>query len=192
MAGRGRLSIIEQLPDDFDDIVLWAATELRERKQLQIDILSEFNKRLKARGDEIGVDVPEITSSSFNRYSVRQAILMRDLEEAREITKVVVDRLEPGQTDDLTIGATELIKMIVVGISKAKRPDQFDSKEVQELAAALRAAAQAQSVSADRRRKLEAEMAAKTEKALEHVVKKKGMTRETAEDIKRQILGIGG
>lgn len=190
--GRGRLSIIEQLPEDFDDIVLWASGELRERKQLQIDILAEFNRRLKARADEIGITVPEITSSSFSRYSMRQALLMRDLEEAREITKVVVDRLEPGQTDDLTIGATELIKMLVVGISKSRRPEEFDPKEIQEMANALRSAVQAQAVSADRRRKLEDELAAKTEKALSQVVKTKGLSAATAEEIKRQILGIGG
>lgn len=187
MAGRGRLSIIEQLPEDFDDIVLWASTELRERKQLQIDILAEFNKRLKARSDEIGIDVPAISSSAFNRYSIRLARLSRRMEEAREITRVLTDRLEPGQTDDLTIAAAEMVKTLVLELLEAGGDGGINTKGAQELAAAIKNAAAAQAMSADRRRKLEEEMAAKTKKALNEVAKIKGVTKETMDEINRRL-----
>jgi hypothetical protein len=190
--GRGRLSIIEQLPEDFDDIVLWAATELRERKQLQIDILAEFNRRLKVRGEEIGVDVPEISPSAFNRYSVRLAGLTRRIEETREITRVITDRLEPGQTDDLTVAVAETVKTLVFELLDNAGAGGLTPKMAMELATALKSAVAAQSMSADRRRKIEDEMAAKTEKALAQVVKTKGLSAATADEIKRQILGIGG
>jgi hypothetical protein len=192
MSGRGRLSIIEQLPEDFDDIVLWAAGELRERKQLQIDILAEFNRRLKARAEETGIEVPEVTSSSFSRYSMKLAALTRQLEETRAITRVITERLEPGETDDLTIATTEILKNLVFEITSGTYQGKLTPKATMELANAMRAATAAQSMSADRRRRLEDELAVKTEKALSQVVKTKGLSAATAEEIKRQILGIGG
>lgn len=189
--GRGRLSIIEQLPEDFDDIVLWAATELRERKQLQIDILAEFNKRLQARGDETGFEVPEISSSAFSRYSVRLAGLTRRIEETREITRVITDRLEPGQTDDLTIAVAETVKTLVFELLDNAGAGGLTPKAAMELATALKSAVAAQSMSADRRRRLEDELATKTTKVLDEMVKTKGLTDATAEQIKHKIL-FGG
>ena len=58
------------------------------------------------------------------------------------------------------------------------------------LANALRAACQAQGVSTMRRQKVEKEFAAKTKEAVDKVAKVKGLTAETADAIKSQILGV--
>jgi hypothetical protein len=59
-----------------------------------------------------------------------------------------------------------------------------------QLAAALKSAMQAQSVSTARRQKVESAFAKDVEKAVDTVARQKGMTAETAEAIKAQILGV--
>ena len=58
------------------------------------------------------------------------------------------------------------------------------------LANALRAATQAQGVSTTRREKVEKKFAADVGKAVETVARAKGLTAETVEAIKAQVLGV--
>jgi hypothetical protein len=59
-----------------------------------------------------------------------------------------------------------------------------------QLATALKMATQAQSVSSDRRTKVAKEFKADVDKAVDTVAKAKGMSAETADAIKAQILGV--
>ncbi len=127
MVGRGRLSSIELLGEEYDDIMTWVAGELRERRQLQIDLLPEFNKRLIARAEEIGDDLSRIkppgvtqtgpdwpiSKSAFSRHAVALAEDLRRVDEIREVSAVLCDRLQPGDTDDVTIYLAQLIKSAV-------------------------------------------------------------------------------
>ncbi len=193
MAGRGRLSSIEMLGEDYEDIVFWAGSELRERKHLQIDILEEFNKRLAARADEIGETIEPVSKSAFSRYSLRLAGIARWLEHTREISKVLTDRLQPGETDQVTIALGELIKSAVfeaVGEAGDAGNTMMDLKFAGD---ALKSVVASQKASSELRAKQEAAIAARLEKAAETastVAKAKGMSAETAEAIKASILGI--
>ncbi|WP_336801999.1 DUF3486 family protein [Kaistia sp. MMO-174] len=193
--GRGRLSSIDLLPEAAGPIVAWATGELlRERGRTQLDIHAEFNGRLAALAAETGEDIQPISLSAFNRRAVRLASIARRLEETRTIAAAVTERLGPDQTDDLTILVAETIKMLVFELLEDQDDDgrtKVDSKGAMELARALQSAVSAQSVSADRRRKVEAEFAAKASKAVDEVAKVKGMTAETVEAIKTKILGVG-
>ncbi len=193
MTGRGRLSSIEMLGEDYEDIVFWAGHELRKREHLQIDILEEFNKRLAARADEIGETIEPISKSAFGRYSVRLAGIARRLEHTREISKVLTDRLQPGETDQVTIALGELIKSAVfeaVGEAGDAGNTMMDLKFAGD---ALKSVVASQKASSELRQKQEAAIAARLEKAAEtasSVAKAKGMSAETAEAIKASILGI--
>lgn len=187
--GRGRLSSIELLPPEAQPIVDWALQELRARKHLQIDILDAFNVKLKRLSKDTGQEIAPISLSAFNRYSLRLARTGRRLEETREIANALTERLQPGDTDDLTILVSEAIKTLVFELLEDEEAD-ISTKGTMELARALQAAVSAQNISSDRRQKVEKEFADKAAKAIDKVAKAKGLSADTVDQIKAQVLGI--
>ncbi len=179
---RGRLSSIDLLPEEAQGDVIWAVEELRKRERLQKDILEEFNGRLADRG------IGAVSSSAFNRFAVRKAKAFARLDEVRQISSALTDALGPNTADDLTITVSETIKTLVFEILEGA--GQISPKGAMELASALKSAVQAQSISSDRRKRIEADLAKRTEKAVEEVRKVKGLTAETADEIKAKILGV--
>lgn len=190
-SGRGRLSSIELLPAEAEPIVAWAMQELRNRDHHQTDILDEFNKRLKHLALDMGEPIAPISRSAFNRYTLRLATTARRLEETRAIAGALTERLQPGDTDDLTVMVAEAIKTLVFEILESSEDGTVDTKGAMELARALQAAASAQSISSERRRKVQKEFDEKAAKAIDQVGKEKGLSGETVEAIKAQVLGVG-
>lgn len=192
--GRGRLSSIDLLPREVDDIVAWAADELSNRDRTQLDIYAEFVNRLETRMSdsrgELEFEIPGLRS--FNRHAMRLAKLGRMLDETREIVAVLADKFDPKASDDMTVTTAETIKALVLHMIQATKGelDVRHSKNVMELANAFRQATQAQSVSSERRRKAEADFETKVKEAVTTVAKAKGLTAETVEAIQAQVLGI--
>lgn len=189
--GRGRLSSFDLLPPEADGIVAWAAQELAARERTQTDIYAEFVTRCEVlmaehRG-EMEFAVPAF--SSFNRYSVRLARLTRRLDQTREIVRSLSATFEAKDADDLTIMTAETLKAIVLNML-AEADDGLDPKDAMHLASAFRQAAQAQSISTERRRKIEADFTSRVTDAVETVAKVKGLTVETSQAILTQILGV--
>ena len=189
--GRGRLSSFDLLPTEAEGIVAWAAAELSDREKTQTDIYAEFVGKCEAlmaehRG-ELEFDVPAF--SSFNRYSIRQARLSKRLTETREIVAVLAQKHDAKASDDLTIIAGEMIKSVVLHML-GDGADGVAPKELKALADAFRAAQAAQNMSSDRRAKEDAKLAERVTEAVDTVAKAAGMTKETAEKIKSEILGV--
>ena len=190
--GRGRLSSLDLLPAEADGIVAWAAQELSGRERTQTDIYAEFVTRCEAlmaeyRG-ELEFRIPAF--SSFNRYAVRMARLTRRLDQTRAIVATLAEKFDPADADNLTIMAAETVKALVLHMLAEADEDSIDPKGVMQLATALRQAMAAQSVSSDRRRKVEADFAAKVDTAVQSVARARGLTAETVEAIKSEVLGI--
>ena len=190
--GRGRLSGIEQLPEEADPIIAWASEELRNRDRTQQEIYEEFFLKLQQlqaeHHGELEFSIP--SKSAFNRYSIRLATMTRRLEETREIAGAISKRFDAEASDDLTLIAAEAIKTLVFEVLTAAGESGVDPKGAMNLANALRAATQAQGVSTARRQKVEKEFGEKVDDAVKQVAKVKGLTAETAEEIKAQILGV--
>lgn len=192
--GRGRLSSIDLLPTEVDDIVAWAADELGNRDRTQVDIYGEFVERLEARQaefrGELEFDIPGLRS--FNRHAMRLAKMSRMLDQTREIASVLASKYDPKTSDDLTIYTAETIKSLVLHMIHAAEGEigLGHAKDVKALADALRAAMQAQGVSSERRRKAEAEFEAKVKEAVTTVGQTKGLSAETVEAIQAQVLGV--
>lgn len=190
--GRGRLNGIELLPAECSPIVAWAAETLQDRDTKQVDIYSEFVSRLEGlqrehRG-ELEFNIPSF--SAFNRYSIKLATMTRRLDETREIATAIAGKFDAQASDDLTLIAAEAIKTLIFELLTSKGEAGIDPKGAMSLANALRAAAQAQTVSTSRRQKVEAEFATKVDEAVEKVATAKGLTRQTVAEIKAQILGV--
>lgn len=192
--GRGRLSSIDLLPREVDDIVAWAADELGNRDRTQFDIYQEFVQKLEERmaefHGELEIEIPGLRS--FNRHAVRLSRMSRMLDETREIASVMAAKFDPQKSDDMTVTTAETIKALVLYMIHAAKGEitLAASKNVMELASAFRSAQQAQGVSSDRRRKAEAEFKAKVQEAVTTVAKAKGLSAETVEAIQAQVLGV--
>ena len=156
--GRGRLSSIDLLPDEAEGAIAWANEQLRERKLPQTVILVGFNDRLVERG------IKPISKSAWSRYAVRKAIQFRKLDEARRLSAELVGQLGPAGADEVTVMVAELLKMAMF---EQLEGGKLDSKGVMELARGLSSVVSAQKASAEHRRKLQDELLAKVDKAIE-------------------------
>lgn len=192
MAGRGRLSNIELLPEPCAPVVAWAAEALQDRDRTQTDIYKEFVEKLEAiarewRG-ELDFKIPSFTA--FNRYSVNLALMSQRINDTREIATAIAGKFDAKASDDLTLIAAEAIKTLIFELLTSKGEAGIDPKGAMSLANALRAATQAQGVSMATRQKAEAEFEAKAKEAVATIGRAKGLSRETTEAILSQILGV--
>lgn len=189
--GRGRLSSFDLLPTEAEQIVSWAASELADREKTQTDIYAEFVGKcealMKEHRGELEFKIPAF--SSFNRFSIRQARLSRRLDDTRAIVATLAEKHDAKASDDLTIISGEMIKSVVLHML-GDGYDGVEPKELKALADALRAAQVAQNMSADRKVKIESDLKARMAAAVDTVAKAKGLTGDTAESIKKQILGV--
>lgn len=189
--GRGRLSSFDTLPPECENLLAQAALDLSDRDKTQTAIYAEFvagcEKLMAEHRGELEFTIPGF--SSFNRFSMRRARLSRRLDETRAIVATLAEKFDAKSSDDLTVITAETIKALVLHML-SDAADGIQPLAAMQLANAFKSATQAQNVSSDRRRKVEAEFKAKVETAVETVAKAKGMTAETAEQIKAQILGV--
>jgi hypothetical protein len=191
--GRGRLSAFDLLPPECEPLLTAAAHELGDRNRTQLDIYADFirgcEEIMAASRGELEFAIPSF--SSFNRLSIRLARLTRRLDQTRQIVAAIADKFDAKESDDLTVMLGETIKSLILHML-AEGDDVLGSKEVMQLANAFKSALQAQSISSDRRRKVEAEFEGKVTEAVERAAKATGMSAETAEAVKAQILGVTG
>lgn len=191
-SGRGRLSAIDLLPREADPIVAAAAQALLDKGRTQLDIYEEFfnalNTLKREHRGELEFTIPSF--SSFNRYSLRQSAMTRRLSETREIAGAIATKFNAQASDELTLIASEAIKTLVYELLMDSGRSGVEPKGALQLAGALYRATQAQEVSSRRRAKVEKDFKAEAVKAIDTVAKVKGMTAETAEAIKAQILGV--
>lgn len=180
---RGRLSSLDQLPDEAQEDLVWACGELYARQRTQAEILADLNGRLADKGLDL------ISKSAFNRKAVRLAASMRRMQETKEIFSALSGHLAPDQIDDQTVALGEFLKQLVFDLLQPGA-GELSPKQAMELSRAFKDVIAGQKISADRRTQLEKEFAAKATKAVEKITQSKGLTQETADAIKREILGI--
>ncbi|MFG1207018.1 phage protein Gp27 family protein [Xanthobacter flavus] len=191
--GRGRLSEIDRLPEWADEAKIAAFTALKERKLTQLEILDQFNAALRAAAWEEGItDAPQISLSAFNRTALRLAVHGRRLEETREIAAVLAPKIDEAGDASLTLLISETIKTLVfemLGNAGDLSADGATAEMLMFTSRALKHAEEAKKISTEQRRKFELEFKAKTDEAVEKVVKARG---GTADDIAalREAIGV--
>ncbi len=188
---RGRLSGFDLMPSEAGHIVVWAAQELADRKRTQTDIYAEFAQKCRElmaeyRG-ELEFQIPAF--SSFNRFSMRKAKANRMMTDAVQLTAVLAANYDHKTADEITIIATEMGKAAAMAML-ADRGDTLNAKELKALSDALKSLQAAQNLSADRRAEQDAMVEKKLTEAVDLVAKAKGLSAETAEQIKSEILGV--
>jgi len=182
---RGRLSSLDLIPDEGQDDIIWAMSELNQRQRTQADILFELNDRLAVKGIE------PLSKSAFNRASMRAAVAARRIVERRAMFAGLAPHLTPDNVDDGNLVIGELIKTLITDMLDADA-SKFTPKGAMELAQAYVKAIQGQSISSDRKRKLEDDFKRKAAAAVDRLSTMKGITQETRELFMRDLLGVRG
>lgn len=155
LEGRGRLSSIDQLPEEAEPDIVWALEQLRAREKPSKMILVEFNARLADRG------IPPIKKSAWGRWSIRKAIQFRRLDETRQIASELVPSLGTDGPDHVTMMISEMVKVAAFQLLEG----EVSPKGLMELSRAVATAVGAQKTSAEHRRQLEAEVKLKLAEA---------------------------
>lgn len=181
--GRGRLSSMDLIPEEGQDDIVWAVAELNKRQRSAKEILFDLNDRLAAKG------IDPISSSAFGRKSVKLAAMSNRLNEARHIFAGLAPQFTAEKVDEGTIVLGEFIKLLVFELAQNEGA-AIGTKGAMELARAYLAAIQAQKISAERRRALEADFKAEAEKAIEKVAAVRGVSAEATEALRRELFGI--
>lgn len=193
-ATRGRLSSIDTLPEWADEAKFNAFTALKERKLAQLEILDTFNAELRVAALSNGeTEIPEISRSAFNRAALRVSLLGRRLEETRELAAILAPKLDQAGDSSLTLLVAESIKTLISEMLSNAGELDANSKTAEmllNLARALQSAEHSKRISTETRKKYESELAEKTSKAVDAVAKSQGLTKDTVDAIKAQILGI--
>lgn len=181
--GRGRLSSIDMLQTEAADDVLWANQQLYVRERPIAEIFEEFNQRLAAK------DIEPISRTAFYNRSLKVAAAQTRMREAREMFAGLASEFTAENVDENTVILGEYLKTLIQELAGdaagIKTP-----KDAMELARAYQATVMAQKVSTDRRMKLQAEMASKTEVAVREVGKQNGWSEATVDETLARILGV--
>ena len=182
-AGRGRLSSLDLLPEEAHDDVVWARVELAKDGRTQADILSEFNGRLIDKGLE------PVSKSAFNRASVKLAVMNTRLREARAIFEGVAPQFTAEKVDEQTVVLGEFIKLLIFDLVQNDGA-AIGTKGALELAGAHLNVIRASTISADRRRKLEADFKAQAAAEVGKVADKLGLSPEVRRDLNAELFGV--
>lgn len=191
--GRGRLSGIELLPEEASDIVVWASRELSKRERMQTDIYAEFRQKLIALQGELGLEFNIPAFSSFNRFSIRQAELGRRLEETRQISSALADRLDGVGNEDLTVMVIEALKTLIFEILSSSGEAGATPEDVLNMARAIQSLVGASKMSNAQRQKFQEELVAATDDAIDKaatVAREAGVSAERIAQMRRDFLGV--
>lgn len=185
--GRGRLSSIDLLPAEAEPHIAWAMEALKQRNMPAVAILEHFNARLADLG------LKPVSKSAFNRASLRLSRMATRLSEVRDIAGVLAQKFETGGDEDLTLLLGETIKALTFEMLENAgelAADGATAEMLMNAGRALKNAEDAKRISADVRKRVEKDFAAKAGEAVDKVAKAKGLSSDTVADIKAQILGI--
>ncbi len=186
--GRGRLSSLDVIPEEGQEDIRWAYAELNKRERTAADILVELNGRLVDKGLADFI----ISKSAFNRRSVAIARAGERIKMSRAIFSGIADHLTPENIDQGNVALGEFIKALIAELVSESEGD-LSPKEVMELARGFGAVVLAQKVSHDRKSKAGKEIAARVDEAAKEagkIARKAGLSAETVDALKAQILGI--
>lgn len=183
--GRGHLSSIDMLPDEAEGAIVWANTELRERRLPSAVILAEFNEKLADAG------IGPVSKSAWGRYAVRKAIQFRRLDEIQRMGGELARTMDAKAPDEVTVAVAELLKVAAFEILEE---GNVSTAGIMQLSRALQSAVAAQKTSAEYRERLEKDVQARlTEAAKEagEIGKRKGVSPEAIAEINRALMGGG-
>jgi hypothetical protein len=188
-SARGRLSSLDLVPEEGQEDIRWAFSELNKRERSQKEILDELNGRLVDKGLTGYI----ISKSAFNRASVAAHRASQRLQMQRDIFSGLAPHLTPEKIDEGNIALAEFIKALIGEIISEAEGAGLSADEAMKLSRGFLAVVTAQKLSHDRKTKAEKDLATKTEKAADAVAKvarEAGLSADQVAKIRRDVLGV--
>jgi hypothetical protein len=138
--------------------------------------------------DDMGGDV---SRSAVGRYRKNAMDQMRKWQDAREISKTWIDRLEQDPSGDVGRLISEMLKTVAFQtVGTMVDGENVDADQIMLLAKALKDMAGADKLSSDRINRIRKEMAAEAAKVVEEVTAAAGMDVDQAKFWRAKVLGI--
>lgn len=183
---RGRLSSIDLLPEEAHPHVRDAINALAERKRPQDDIREELNGHLLALG------LNPVSRSAFNRKSLTLSEVGERIRQGREMAAIFAEKMDEAPAGDVGLLINETIKTLVYDVimNQALSDDAASMKMLKEASITLFRLEQARKISVRVHGEITDRVIEQTSEVVDAAVKERGLSRETAEDIKSKILGI--
>jgi hypothetical protein len=182
--GRGRLSSIDQLPED---IRLKVNAELRNRDKTQMQILDDINPHLQERGGK------PISKSAFNRYAMQIEEKGSMMREAREAADALVGGLGEQKGTDLGRAVTELVKTLTFDLVLSGQDDEGEAIGVDTLnkvALIAQRIERASKISLEREAQLRQQVLEEAADTVEKTAIQMGNDADTAQFWREKILGV--
>ena len=177
--GRGRLSTIDQLPED---IRLTVNAELRNRDKTQTQILEDINPDLQERGQK------PIYKSAFNRYAMAIEEKGSMMREAREAADALVDGLGEQKGTDLGRAVTEMVKTLSFDL--VLNGGDIDVDTLNKVALIAQRIERASTMSLDREEQIRKQTLEQAADTVEEAAIQNGMNEEQAQWMREKLLGI--
>ncbi|HEG4440079.1 TPA: DUF3486 family protein [Vibrio cholerae] len=166
---------------------------IRSGNMTQTDILAEINQMV----DEAGLpDDAKLSRSGFNRYAKKMEEMGQRMRQAREVAEVWTAKLGDAPVSDVGKLLQEFVRTMAFETSMRMMEEAEENQEVippkalNQLALVSQRIEQAAMTSQKVEREIRAAFAAEAADKAEKIVKQAGVSAATAEDIKKQILGI--
>lgn len=167
--------LLEQLQD-------W----LRDPRITQVEATERLNELLEEIGEK-----PR-SKSAVNRYAVQMNEIGEKIQQSRDIAEMWVGKFGNAPQGKVGTMLNEIVRNLVFTTSiKLSEIDEIvDPKSLKELAHALEKLENSATINEKRQREIEKAVLMKAAEEAEQVISQAGLSNETADEIKRRILGI--
>ena len=191
--GRGQMSRIQQLDDDLKELL----DRLLRSGVTQRDILDRLNPLLTERGDQ------PLSRSGLNRYTQKMERVGRRIRESREIAGAWVSKFGEQPTGELSQIVIEMLRTMAFDLAfkaheglDADDGDEaapaVDASMIGELALAVQRMERSSAISADRERKVRAEVREEAADAAATEAKAQGVPSDICSAIREVVQGRSG
>jgi len=179
---RGRRSKIDLLPSDIKSQLNMMLRDGRLEQQEILDIINE----------EITEDEKKLSRSGLNRYASKMEKIGAKIRQSREVAEVWTAKLDDAPTSEVGKLLQEVVRTMAfeTGMAMSEDDEPVPPKAIGQLALAIQRIEQAASASHKREVEIRKAFAAEAANEVDAVGISQGLTKESVDAIKHQILEI--
>ncbi len=177
------VSTIKTLPDELlEQLQAW----LRDPKITQLEATERLNELLIEIGEK-----PR-SKSAVNRYAMQMNEIGAKIQQSREVADMWIAKF--GNQPQGKVGQllNEMVRTLAFEgiVNLSEEEGSIDPKSLKDLAQAIKALEDAATINEKRQREIEKAILEKAAEQTEKAIVQAGLSSDTANEIKRQILGI--
>jgi len=184
---RGKRSKVDLLPNPIksklDEL-------LRDNKHSQVEILELVNLLIEDAGLS---ETQKLSAAGVNRYATQMETVGHDIRQAREMAEIWVAKLGTKPTGDVSQLLMEMLRTqsFRLLVKANESPDDvLDPKTIGELALGIQRIEKAAMLNMQKEKEIKKAFADEAADAIDNSAKQAGLTKEGANLIKQQILGL--